>query len=152
MSREVLSKVFDLPRVYDCPIILENLLEEYRRLDTTYAGWRLPFHLLNPDVPLEIEESLTFHVNLFKDYFKYTYYSVGQVLGLNTLDFMRIESMVIAAYIQSQKVREFDYATFVVEQLVLGLTAIQRDFAKIHFSHYSLLMHMVLFYGHEMGL
>lgn len=105
-------------------MILGNLLEEYRRLDTTYAQWRLPFHLLNPDVPLKIKESPTFHVNIFKNYFKYTYYLVGQVLGLNTPYFMRIEFVVIVVDIQSHKAREFDYAIFVAKQLVLGLTTI----------------------------
>lgn len=65
ISREAISEVFNLLGIYNYPIVLVNSLEEYQRLDTTYAAWRLPFHLLNLNAPLEIGEGLAFHVNLF---------------------------------------------------------------------------------------
>lgn len=34
----------------------------------------------------------------------------------------------------------------------MGLTAIQKDSSKINFAHYSLLIHMMLFYGQELDL
>lgn len=84
----------------------------------------MPFHLLNLDAPLEIGEGFAFHVNLFKNYLKYTYYLAGQVLGLNTPYFMKIESMIIAENIQSLKAIKFDYAKFLARQLEMGLTTI----------------------------
>lgn len=65
---------------------------------------------------------------------------------------MRVESLIIVEDIQSLKAKEFDYAIFVAGQLETGLVAIQRDPSRIHFPHYSLLTHMVLFYGQELGL
>lgn len=108
--------------------------------------------MLNPDASLEAEKGLGFHVNIFKTYLKYTYYLVGQVLGLNTPDFMMIESMVIIADIQCLNARDFDFATFIARQINLSLLAMKNDTSKIYFPHYSLLMHMILFYGQDLGI
>lgn len=152
MSREAIFEVFDLTGIYDYPIVLEDLVKEYRRLDTTYTRWRLPLHMLNLDAPMEVEEGLVLHIILFKTYLKYTYYSVGKVLGLNTPDFMMIESTVIAVDIQCLNARDFDFAPFIARQIYLSLLAMKNETSKIYFPYYSLLMHMILSYGQNLGI
>lgn len=147
VSREAIFEVFDLTEIYDYPIVLEDLVKYYCRPDTACIGWRLPLHMLNHDAPLEAKEGLRFHVNLFKTYLKYTYYSVGQVQGLNTRDFMMIEFMVIVVEIQCLNARDWDFATFITRQIDLSLLSMKKDTFKIYFPHYSVLVHMILFYG-----
>lgn len=53
--------------------------------------------------------------------------------------------------IQMHELRPFDYATYLAEKLHEGFLSLQTE-PNPTFKFYSLLMHMVLFYGHMKGL
>jgi len=99
VSKNVICEVFDLNDTYNTPIVHEALEKDYFKLDTTYKGWRLPLHRPRNEgslVPFEEGDEPPFHVELFEPYLRYTYYSVGQVLGIEFLEFMSIVPMVIS--------------------------------------------------------
>lgn len=133
----------------------EELEKEFWRMDTTYKGWRFPLHRIKQDgktVPLDDGDGPPFHVDLFESYMRYTYFSVGQVLGMEVPEYMSIVPMVIAADIQCHNSRLFNYASFVSKELDLALAEIKNKSHVLHLRHYSLLMHLVLYFGQELGI
>lgn len=58
--------------------------------------------------------------------------------------------LVLAFDIQMYEPRPFDYATYLVERLHEGFLNL-RDDTHPNFKFYSLLMHLVLFYGYVKG-
>lgn len=155
MSKNALCEVFNLDNTYDDPIIHEDLEQEYWRMDTTYKGQRLPLHRPRNDgnlVPLEDGDGPPFHVDLFEPYMKYTYLSVGNVMGIEAPEFMSIRPMVIVADVQCQNPRPFDYASHICKEIESALTTIKNGAPIMYFKHYSIFMHMALYYGKELGL
>lgn len=65
---------------------------------------------------------------------------------------MNIALMVLAIDTQSKDPRGFDYASFIADKMNRGLEKIKGDPNQIAFTHYSLLMHMLLFVGEENNL
>jgi hypothetical protein len=89
---------------------------------------------------------------LFEKYFRYTYYLVGQVLGVEVPPFMSISPMVLAIDIQSRDARSFDYVRYLEIVLNQGLERIKKNSDSIYFKYYSLLMHAILHEGYNRGL
>lgn len=65
---------------------------------------------------------------------------------------MSIEPMVVTPDIQNHNPKNFDYATLIHWMIDLALMAIKKNPFKIYFKHYSVLMHMILNYGHGKGI
>lgn len=65
-------------------------------------------------------------------------------------DLASIGSLVLASNIQMYEPRPFDYATYLVERLHKVFLNL-RDDTHPNFKFYSLLMHLVLFYGYVKG-
>lgn len=103
-------------------------------------------------MPLGQDDKAPYDVNSFHPYFKYTYYYVAQVLGIKAHPLMDIADMVICANLQSKDPRFFDFSTYLVEVLIHGLEKLRGDDINVHFKHYSLLMHMLLYVGQDEGL
>lgn len=95
--------MFNLDDTCDYPIVHEDVINEYWRMDTNHKGWRLPLHRPGKDgnlVTLVDDDGPPFHVDLFEPYIKYTYYLAGQLVGTKAPKFMYIVPMVIAADVQ----------------------------------------------------
>lgn len=60
---------------------------------------------------------------------------------------MYITLMVLVVDIQSEDPKEFDYATYIVNQMNHSFEKIKGDSRQIVFPYYSLLMYMLLFVG-----
>lgn len=73
-------------------------------------------------------------------------------MGTKVSEFMSVGPMVITAEIQFHNARPFDYASHISRGIDLGLGAIKNGSPTIHFKNYSILMHMILYYGQELGI
>ena len=85
ISESSISEVLKLEGWSNEKIVNEELEKEFWRMDTTYKGWRFPLHRIKQDgktIPLDNGDGPPFHVDLFKPYMRYTYFSVGQVLDM----------------------------------------------------------------------
>lgn len=97
-------------------------------MDTTYKGWRLPLHRARKYgdlLPLDDSDGPPFHVDLFEPYLKHTYFSMGQVLGIEVSKFMYIGPMVIATNIKCHNARPFDYVSHISRGIESGLMDIK---------------------------
>lgn len=103
-------------------------------------------------VPFDENDGPPFHVDLFEPYLKYTYFSVCQVLGTESPEFMSIVQMVIAANIQYHNARPFDYASYIFKGTDSRLMAIKNGSPVLHFKHYSIFMHIIMYFRQEIGM
>lgn len=127
-----------------------ELEEEYLRKDTTYIDWKLAIHKAQLGKLTE-EDGPPFSIDLFRHYLKYTYMSCKQVGGVEVPNLASIGTLVLASNIQMYEPRPFNYATYLVEKLHEGFLN-PRDNQNPIFKFYSLLMHLIMFYGHISGL
>lgn len=155
VSKIALCEVFNLSDTCDELIVHEDLEKEYWRMDTTYKGWRLTLNRPRKDgdlVPLEDNDEPPFLVDLFEPYLKHTYFSVCQALGIEASEFILIGPMVIAVNIQCHNARPFDYASHIFKGIDSGLMEIKNGSPTLHFTNYSIFMHMILYHGQEIGM
>ena len=75
-----------------------------------------------------------------------TYQSCGQVGSIDVLDLMEIGPMVLASYLQMLEPRSYDNAKYLVDNIHTYLLNFKNINTSI-FRHYSLLIHMILYYG-----
>lgn len=90
-------------------------------------------------------------MTIFKKYLQYSYMACGQVGGVEAPDVANIGPLVLAADIQRHDPRAFYFASYLVNRLHEGFLNLKENPDK-HFKHYSLLMHIILFYGRFRGL
>lgn len=155
ISKASICELFKLEGWCNEKIVNEELAKEFWRMNTTYKGWRFPLQRSKQDgktIPLDDGDGPPFHVDLFEPYMRYTYFSVGQVLGMEIPEYMSIFPMVIATNIQCHNSRLFDYASFVSKELDLALVTIKNKSPILHLRHYFLLMHLVLHFRQELGI
>lgn len=103
-------------------------------------------------IALVDDDAPPFSVDLFKNYFKYTYCTAGQMLGVEVPVLRTLEPMVIVADVQSHHPNYFDYVALVHRLIDISLTKAKKDLSDTSFRHYSVLMHMVLYFGCERGM
>lgn len=96
--------------------------------------------------PLTTENGPPFNINMFKTYLGMTYKSYGQVGGMGILDLMEIGPMVLVYDVQMLEPRPYDYTKYVVDN-VHSCCVNFNDVDFPTFKHYSLLMHIILYYG-----
>lgn len=77
--------------------------------------------------------------------------SCGKLGGVEFLDLMSIGPLVLASDIQMYEPKPFGYASYLVEKLYEGFLNL-RDNKSPNLKFYSLLMHLVLFYGRFKGM
>lgn len=99
----------------------------------------------------ENEEPL-YDVDLFEEYFKYTYYSICQIMGIQTNPLMDVVHMILAMDMKIHDVWPFNYVSQMVDCINLGLERIKNNSDEIHFRHYFVLMHMLLYVRQELNL
>lgn len=116
ITHDYICMVFQLETSLKKKMMIRDFLEEYKTMDTSYKWWKLPLHRpKGPGNQLKIFSSgkkPPFHVDSFEEYYQYTYYLVGQALGIDALADMTIAPMVLAIDLQSQDVRPYDYAEY----------------------------------------
>lgn len=101
--------------------------------------------------PLNIVDGPPFSVKFFKTYLDMTYQSCGQVGGMEAPDLMEIGPMVFALNFQMLEPRPYDYVEYVVDNIHTSFINFE-DVEYPTFKHYSLLIHMVLYFGQMRGL
>lgn len=74
------------------------------------------------------------------------------MLGFEVPEFMSIEPMLVTADVQSHNPINFDCVALVHRLIDLALMGIKKNPSKMYFNHYSILMHMILYYGYEKGM
>lgn len=97
------------------------------------------------------EDGPPYDMTIFKKYLQYTYMACGQVGGVEAPDVANIGPLVLAAEVERHEPRVFDFASYLVDRLHEGFLNL-KDNPDKYFKHYSLLMHIVLFYGKLRGL
>lgn len=60
--------------------------------------------------------------------------------------------MVVTGDVQSHNPKNFDYAALVHRLIDLALMLAKKNTSTLYLKHYSILMHMVLYYGYEKGI
>ena len=101
--------------------------------------------------PLTVVDGPPFNINMFKTYLDMKYQSCGHIGGMGVLDLRVIGPMVLASNIQMFDPRPYDYVEYVFNNIHSYF--VNFNDIKCHtFRHYSLLMHMVLYYGQLRGL
>lgn len=155
INKQTIDMVFDLDWDVEEKIDMHKLSQEFFNLEDIYRKWRLPIHrpkVGGSIIPFSKTDKVPFDVNQFHPYFKYTYYATAQVLGLEAHPLMDIGVMVLCADLQSKDPMPFDYATYVAEALNHGLEKLKGNLVNIHFSLYSLLLHVILYCGQESNI
>lgn len=90
--------------------------------------------------PFECEE--------FVNYFKNTYYFLNQVLAQSFEMRIATNLLVMTMDIQAHNWNiSFVYVTYVAKQMHENFISLKKGILPLHFPHYSLLMHMLLFEG-----
>lgn len=155
VTREIIDTVFNLDWGFKEQVDTNKLAQEYFNLEDIYKRWRLPIHrprVIGSIVPFGKDEKAPYDVNLFHPYFKYTYYYVAQVLGIEAHPLMDIAAMVIYADLQSKDPQLFDFSTYLVDAINHGLEKLKGDVINVHFKYYYVVMHMLLYVGQDKGL
>lgn len=101
--------------------------------------------------PLTVADGPPFNINIFKIYLDMTYQSCEQLGGMGVPNLMEIGPMVLASDIQMLDARPFDYAKYVVDTIHTSFVNFN-DVENPTLRHYSLFMHMILYYGQLRGL
>lgn len=154
INKQTIDMVFDLDWEVEESIDMKKLSQEFFSLENIYRTWRLPVHrpkVGGSFVQFGKSDKVPFDVNHFHPYFKYTYYTAAQVLGIEAHPLMDVGIMVLCADIQSKDPRSFDFATYVADTLNHGLEKMKGDLVNVHFSLYSMLMHILLYCGQEIN-
>lgn len=117
ISRDYMSRVFDLDLTLGQPIDITLLTNENARLKDVYKRLKLPTHRPRDGNDLRVfgeDEEPPYELDLFEEYFKYTYYSICQIMGIEAKILMDITPMVLATYVQMHDARPFDYVSMMV--------------------------------------
>lgn len=77
--------------------------------------------------------------------------SYGQLGGIEVPDLTSIGPLFLALDIQMYEPRQFGYASYLVERFYEGFLNLRDDNCP-NFKLYSLLMHLIIFYGHFKGM
>lgn len=155
VSGDYIYRVFDLDLTLDEPIDVTLLANEYTRLEEVYKRWRLSSHKPKDGENLRIfdtNEKPPFDVEAFKEYFRYTYYSICQILSMEPNPLMSVLPMILTAYVQTHDARSFNYVSQIVDHINHVLERIKNNPSEVHFRHYSMLMHMLLYVGQGIHL
>jgi len=99
IKRYYIATVYQLDSSLDNKFRIRDLLTEYRNMSNDYKRWKLPLHRPRDEnnklrVFSRVEDP-PYSIELFEDYFKSTYYSVCQILGVEASMFMEIVPMVL---------------------------------------------------------
>lgn len=98
ITRDYIFMVFQLDASLEMKLRLRELLE-YCSMDTSYKRWKLPLHrpkgLGKQPMRFASNEKPPFFVELFEEYYQNTYYSAGQVLGIEASANVTIAPMVL---------------------------------------------------------
>lgn len=88
----------------------------------------------------------------FEEYFKYTYYFVYQILGMEANPLMNVMPMILTVDFQTHDTRSFKYVSHIVDHINHGLENIKNNPSEINFRYYYVLMHMLLYIRQGMNL
>lgn len=124
--------------------------EDYRILRKTYRSGELPLHMKrgvnNRRIPISPSQIESFSIEDFQVYFKRTYFSLCQVLGIDVEERMPTYLMMMTIKIQNPKVNiEYDFVVEIEKGLHEGFLQVRENLAPITFRKYSLPCHLILY-------